>query len=85
VTVTEAVEITCREMVELMTDYLEDAMTSDTRERFERHLAGCDGCTNYLGQLREAIRATGMITEEEIPAERKDELLGAFRDWHRTG
>jgi hypothetical protein len=72
-------------MVELMTDYLEDAMSTQTRERFERHLAGCDGCSNYLGQLREVIRATGMITEDQIPADRKNELLSAFRDWHRGG
>ena len=78
-------EFTCREMVELMTDYLEDAMSTQTRERFERHLAGCDGCSNYLGQLREVIRATGMITEDQIPADRKNELLSAFRDWHRGG
>lgn len=82
---TETAEFTCREMVELMTDYLEDAMSTKTRERFERHLAGCDGCSNYLGQLREVIRATGMITEDQIPAERKSELLNAFRDWHRSG
>lgn len=82
---TETTEFTCREMVELMTDYLEDAMSTETRERFERHLAGCDGCSNYLGQLREVIRATGMITVDQIPAERKSELLNAFRDWHRSG
>lgn len=82
---TETTDFTCREMVELMTDYLEDAMSTETRERFERHLAGCDGCSNYLGQLREVIRATGMITVDQIPAERKSELLNAFRDWHRSG
>ncbi|HEV8564080.1 MAG TPA: zf-HC2 domain-containing protein [Actinomycetota bacterium] len=82
---TEAAEITCREMVELMTDYLEEAMSPETRGRFEEHLAACDGCTNYLGQLREAIRATGTLTEEQIPAHQKDELLQAFRDWHRSG
>jgi anti-sigma factor RsiW len=82
---TESAEITCREMVELMTDYLDNAMSPETRARFERHLATCDGCTNYLGQLRETIRATGMLTEEQIPAGQKDELLRAFRDWHRGG
>jgi predicted anti-sigma-YlaC factor YlaD len=83
--VTEAAGITCREMVELMTDYLEEAMSPEGRGRFEEHLAACDGCTNYLGQLREAIRVTGTLTEEHIPAEKKDELLRAFRDWHRSG
>lgn len=82
---TEAAELTCREMVELMTDYLEDAMSPETRAKFERHLAACDGCTSYLAQLRESIRATGMLTKEQIPADQKEELLRAFRDWHRSG
>lgn len=77
-------EITCREIVELMTDYLEGAMTPEDRSRFEEHLSNCDGCTNYLGQLREMIRIAGMLTEEQIPDDQKQGLLVAFRDWKRT-
>jgi predicted anti-sigma-YlaC factor YlaD len=79
----QANELTCAEMVELMTDYLEDTMTLELRARFEGHLATCDGCTNFLAQLRETIRATGRLTEEQIPVRDRDELLRAFRDWHR--
>ncbi|HEY7400920.1 MAG TPA: zf-HC2 domain-containing protein [Actinomycetota bacterium] len=79
----QANELTCAEMVELMTDYLEDTMTLELRARFEAHLATCDGCTNFLAQLRETIRATGRLTEEQIPVRDRDELLRAFRDWHR--
>jgi len=79
--VTERREITCREMVELMTDYLEGAMPPDDRARFEEHLSICDGCTNYLGQLRETIKVTGMLTEEQIPEDHRQQLLTAFRDW----
>ena len=78
---TEANGLTCREMVELMNDYLEGTMSTELRARFEEHLAGCDGCTNYLAQLRETIRVTGRITEEQIPVRDRDALLRAFRDW----
>jgi hypothetical protein len=73
--------ITCKEMVELMSDYLEDALPPEDRGRFEEHLAICDGCTNYLVQMKETIRLTGMLTEEQIPQEQKSELLEAFRSW----
>jgi anti-sigma factor RsiW len=77
--------ITCREMVELMTDYLEGAMPRRLRGRFEQHLARCDGCTNALEQLRETVRITGTLTEEQIPEEHRARLLVAFRDWRQGG
>ena len=77
-------EITCRELVELITDYLEGAMAPEDRSRFEEHLSICDGCTNYLGQLRETILIACMLTEEQIPDEQKRSLLMAFRDWKRA-
>lgn len=80
---TEPKELTCREMVELMTEYLEGAMSPQDRARFEEHLSICEGCTNYIGQLRTTIRATGMLSEESIPDEAREELLAAFRDWRR--
>ncbi len=73
--------ITCREVVEIVTAYLEDALSPADRARFEEHVAGCDGCTNYLGQVRETIRLTGSLTEEQVPPELRRTLLGAFRDW----
>lgn len=73
--------ITCREMVELMTDYLEGAMPRRLRGQLEQHLAGCDGCRNVLEQLRETVRITGTLTEEQIPEEHKASLLLAFRNW----
>lgn len=73
--------ITCKEMVELMSDYLEDALSAEDRARFEEHLGICEGCTNYLVQIKETIRLTGMLTEEQIPPEQKAKLLDAFRSW----
>jgi anti-sigma factor RsiW len=73
--------LTCREMVELMNDYLEDALSPEDRARFEAHLSGCDPCTRYLAQIRETIEVTGRLTEEAVPTATRDELLRAFRDW----
>jgi anti-sigma factor RsiW len=75
--------LTCHEVVELITDYLEGALPPDDRRRVEEHLAGCDGCTHYLEQMRETIRLTGMLTEEQVPEEQQRALLDAFRTWTR--
>jgi anti-sigma factor RsiW len=75
--------LTCHEVVEIITDYLEDALPPDDRVRVEAHLGVCDGCTAYLEQMRETIRLTGMLTEEQIPDDQKRELLRAFRSWTR--
>jgi anti-sigma factor RsiW len=73
--------LTCHEVIEIITDYLDGALSADDRRRVEEHLAICDGCTTYLEQMRETIRLTGMLTEEQIPEDQKRELLEAFRTW----
>ncbi len=75
----------CREMVELMTEYLEGALSPLDRERFETHIAGCDGCRAYLEQMRATRNAVGMLADEPIPERVQEELLKAFRDWRPTG
>jgi len=75
--------MTCHELVKVITDYLEGTLPAKDRQRVEAHLATCQGCTNYLEQMRETIRLTGMLTEEQIPDEQKQQLLGAFRGWTR--
>jgi predicted anti-sigma-YlaC factor YlaD len=79
----ESTLLTCKEVVEIVTDYLEGTMPSELRERFEDHLSTCDGCSAYLVQMRETIRLTGMLTEDAIPSEQRDRLTLAFRDWRR--
>jgi anti-sigma factor RsiW len=71
---------TCREIVELITDYLEDRMGVLDRERFERHVASCDGCERFLSQIRMTIAATGAAREDAIPADQRERLLRAFRE-----
>ena len=71
----------CRELVELITDYLEGALPDSERARFERHLAGCDGCQAYLDQMRETIGALGRLPPESLSPEAERKLLDAFRGW----
>ena len=71
----------CREVVELVTAYLEGTMTLDDRAPFEQHVVWCEGCRVYLEQMRAIVRLTGRLSEESIPQERCDELVRAFRDW----
>ncbi|HSJ51902.1 MAG TPA: zf-HC2 domain-containing protein [Actinomycetota bacterium] len=74
-------KMNCRTLVELVTDYLEGALGDAERTAVEAHLAQCDGCTNYLEQIRTTIRVTGHLHEEQIPAEAREPLLRVFRDW----
>lgn len=73
--------LTCRELVHLVTAYLEGALPRAERLRFEAHLATCHGCTTYLEQLRETIRLVGALTEDAIAGPARATLLEAFRDW----
>jgi anti-sigma factor RsiW len=75
--------IACRELVTLVTEHLEDRLTPDDRARFDAHLAGCPHCTAYVAQMRETIRLTGTLREEELPPEVRAALLAALRDWKR--
>jgi anti-sigma factor RsiW len=77
-------ELTCAQLVEVITGYLEGALAPADVERVEEHLVFCDGCTNYLEQMRATVAATGRLREEDVPAELQDRLLAAFRDWSRT-
>ena len=70
---------TCREMVELVTEYLEDAMPARERAIFEAHLAVCPGCTAYVEQIRQTIEAVGHLRTEDLDPHVRDELLDVFR------
>jgi anti-sigma factor RsiW len=73
--------LSCQELVELVTDYLEDALDERHRRAFDEHLAACDGCTEYLDQLRATIRITGTLTPADLSPAVEDALLHAFRTW----
>ena len=79
----EVSELTCQELVELVTDYLEGAMPSPERARFEAHLEGCSGCNQYLDQIQRTIRIVGALTEEALEPRAKDDLLKIFHAWKK--
>lgn len=74
-------EMTCKELVELVTDYLERTLAPADVVRFEAHLEECDGCTRYLEQMRETISVLGHLPPESLTPEAERRMLMAFRDW----
>jgi predicted anti-sigma-YlaC factor YlaD len=74
-------EVTCRELVELITDYLEGVLPRRVKRGVEAHLDECSGCRAVLAQMRETIRLTGALADDQIPEEHRESLLTAFRDW----
>jgi anti-sigma factor RsiW len=76
-------ELTCQQVVELVTAYLDDGLSPEDRERFEQHLVSCSGCRNYLEQMRRTIETTGRV-QLALPAELEEKLLEAFRGWRRA-
>jgi anti-sigma factor RsiW len=76
-------DLTCKELVELVTDYLDGALSRRDRRRFDRHIAGCPNCTEYVAQFRETIRLTGALREQDVPQGAADELLAVFAAWKR--
>jgi anti-sigma factor RsiW len=74
-------ELTCAELVELVTDYLEGRLPDPERRRFDEHLTGCDGCTAYVEQMRTTIAVAGRVPAPGLPAELQERLLEAFRGW----
>ena len=74
----------CQEFVELVTDYLEGALSPAAQARFEAHLGYCDPCIVYIEEMRLTIRAVGRLSADDIAPAARIQLLTAFRDWKRT-
>ena len=72
----------CREVVSLVTEYLEATLPADARRRFEEHLAGCSHCTEYLAEMRTTLRLLGRLDPERLPEHVRHDLVRAFRDWN---
>jgi anti-sigma factor RsiW len=73
--------LSCRELVELVTAYLEGALSIADRMRFENHLTACDGCSTYVQQMRRTIELTGTLRVDDVSLEAESALLHAFRNW----
>jgi anti-sigma factor RsiW len=74
-------QLSCQELVELVTDYLEGALPKDDRHALEEHISGCDGCRDYVEQMRATIALAGEVRQPELSPEGQAALLAAFRDW----
>ncbi len=74
-------ELVCQQVVELVSDYLEGALSRSGRRRFEAHLAGCEHCTEYLEQMRATIQLTGRLRAEDLSPEMREEFTALYRRW----
>jgi anti-sigma factor RsiW len=75
------VELTCQELVELVTDYLDGVLSAEEVGRFEEHLLSCGPCVMHVEQMRETIRVAGAVSADDLEQAVADDLLSAFRTW----
>jgi anti-sigma factor RsiW len=74
-------DLVCQQAVELVTDYLEATLPAAGRRRFERHLADCPHCTEYLAQMRATIELAGRITPDDLTPQMQDDFIALYRQW----
>jgi hypothetical protein len=79
----DVASLTCQELVELVTDYLEEALDEDTRARFEHHVTLCPGCGVYLRQMEDTAARLGSVPLDSLSEEAQSTLLDAFRGFRR--
>jgi anti-sigma factor RsiW len=79
--VATASSLTCQELVELVTDYIEGALGPGDRARFDAHIAECDGCSAYLDQMRATLEGLGRLAPGDLEPEVEELFLDAFRTW----
>jgi anti-sigma factor RsiW len=77
-------QLSCQELVELVTDYLEGSLPEDERRRFEKHVDGCEGCRRYVEQMRGTLGVTGELSPESLDPETEQALLTTFRSWWKA-
>lgn len=78
-------DLVCRQAVQLMTDYLDGALTNTQARRFERHLAGCPHCAEYLDQLRETIALSARIGNgPPLDDETRQSLIAMYQAWRSS-
>jgi len=75
--------LVCQQAVELMSDYLDGALSRRDRRRLEKHLAECDACTAYLEQMRVTITASGVVTPDDLSPEALNSLTELFERYRK--
>jgi anti-sigma factor RsiW len=78
-------DLVCQQVVEMVTAYLEGALSRSDRRRLEKHLAGCPLCTEYLAQIRETVRLTGRVAPEDLTPQMRADLTEVYRRWRAEG
>jgi len=78
-------DLVCQQIVELVTEYLENTLSRSDRRRFEAHLAGCPHCTAYLAQMRATIRLTGRLEAGDLTPQMREEFGELYRRWRADG
>ena len=78
-------DLVCQQVVEMVTAYLEDALSRSDRRRLEKHLSGCPLCTEYLAQIRETIRLAGRLEPADLSPEMRSDLTEVYRRWLADG
>jgi anti-sigma factor RsiW len=78
-------DIACQRAVEMVTDYLEDALERGEKQRFEKHLSVCPHCTEYLAQVRETIRLAGRLTPDDLSQPMREAFTDLYRRWRTEG
>ncbi len=74
-------QLNCQEVLELVTDYLEQALLPEMQAQFEEHIAECPGCDTYLEQVQQTIMLLRKLTEQQMFPKTKQELVEIFRNW----
>jgi anti-sigma factor RsiW len=74
-------DIVCQQAVELVTDYLDGALSRRDRRRFEAHIRACANCAAYVEQIRITIESTGSIEPDDLTPEATAELTELYRRW----
>jgi anti-sigma factor RsiW len=82
---THSNDLSCKELAELVTEYLENSLPLREKAQFEAHLALCPGCRTYLEQMRQTVHAVGHLAEESLDPTTRDKLLTLFRNWKHSG
>jgi anti-sigma factor RsiW len=78
---TDSTGMSCKELVELITEYFEGTLPKEARSRFELHLSFCRACREYLEQMRLTVKTLGKLSEDSIPLAQRQQLLDVFRNW----
>jgi predicted anti-sigma-YlaC factor YlaD len=76
-------KLTCKDAVELVTDYLEETLLPEMEAKFNQHLDACPGCTIYVDQMRQTLHTLRQLADETTPAEKQVELLRLLGEWQK--